>query len=105
MELPNDIIVKRVLEELRMLFPEAREANLLKATVVKIPESVYKAVPGVDKYRPDQVSPIENFFLCGDYTYQDYLASMEGAARSGKSVAEKLDAKMKQKVRIEHQPA
>jgi hypothetical protein len=31
--------------------------------------------------------------------------SMEGAARSGKSVAEKLDAKMKQKVRIEHQPA
>ncbi len=105
MELPNDVIVRRVLDELRMLFPKVREANLLKATVVKIPESVYKAVPGVDRYRPDQVSPVENFFLCGDYTYQNYLASMEGAARSGKSVAEKLDAKMKHRVHAEQQPA
>jgi zeta-carotene desaturase (EC 1.3.99.-) len=105
MELPNDVIVRRVLDELRMLFPKVREANLLKATVVKIPESVYKAVPGVDKYRPDQVSPVENFFLCGDYTYQNYLASMEGAARSGKSVAEKLDAKMEHRVHAEQQPA
>jgi len=84
-----------VMKELREQFPAAREAKLLKSVIVKIPESVYKAVPGVDKFRPDQVSPIENFFLCGDYTYQNYLASMEGAALSGKHVAEKLDAKMK----------
>lgn len=94
MELPNDVIVSRVLDELQQLFPAARAARLLKATVVKIPESVYKAVPGIDRYRPDQVSPIENFYLCGDYTYQKYLASMEGAALSGKAVAEKLDARM-----------
>ncbi|MCS7012174.1 MAG: FAD-dependent oxidoreductase [Chloroherpetonaceae bacterium] len=95
MQLPNDVIVARVLEELKTLFPVARTAKLLKATVVKIPESVYKAVPGVDRYRPDQLSPIENFYLCGDYTYQKYLASMEGAALSGKAVAEKLDAKVR----------
>lgn len=94
MALPNDVIVARVLEELQSLFPKSREAKLLKSTLVKIPESVYMAVPGVDKYRPDQRSPIENFFLCGDYTYQKYLASMEGAALSGKSAAEKLAAKM-----------
>jgi zeta-carotene desaturase len=97
MELPNDVIVEQVMKELEMLFPKVREAKLLKSTIVKIPESVYKAVPGVDRFRPDQVSPIANFFLCGDYTYQNYLASMEGAALSGKAVAEKLSAKLKEK--------
>ena len=47
-------------------------------------------MPDVDQFRPDQISPIKNFFLAGDYTYQRYLASMEGAALSGKLVAEKL---------------
>jgi len=97
MELPNDVIVEQVMKELQLLFPKVREAKLLKSTIVKIPESVYKAVPGVDKFRPDQVSPIANFFLCGDYTYQKYLASMEGAALSGRAVAEKLSAKLKEK--------
>ncbi|KER10782.1 MAG: zeta-carotene desaturase [[Candidatus Thermochlorobacteriaceae] bacterium GBChlB] len=95
MHLPNEVITARVMEELKTIFPKAREAKLLKSTIVKIPESVYKAVPGVDKFRPDQASPIENFFLCGDYTYQKYLASMEGAALSGRHVAEKLSAKLK----------
>jgi zeta-carotene desaturase len=78
-----------------------REAKLLKSTIVKIPESVYKAVPDVDKFRPDQVSPIRNFFLCGDYTYQNYLASMEGAALSGRAVAEKLSVHLAKKQNIE----
>lgn len=91
MEMPNDVIVAQVMKELESRFPKVREAKLLKSTIVKIPESVYKAVPDVDKFRPDQRSPIPNFFLCGDYTYQNYLASMEGAALSGKAVAEKLN--------------
>lgn len=93
-ELPNDIIIEQVLTELKTLFPKAKEAKLLKSAIVKIPESVYKAVPGVDRFRPDQASPIPNFFLCGDYTYQKYLASMEGAALSGRAVAEKLSARL-----------
>jgi zeta-carotene desaturase len=95
MDMPNEVIIDMIMKELGEQFPKVKTAKLLKSTIVKIPESVYKAVPGVDKYRPDQISPIENFFLCGDYTYQKYLASMEGAALSGKHVAEKLDAKLK----------
>ncbi|NTV98478.1 MAG: zeta-carotene desaturase, partial [Chlorobiaceae bacterium] len=75
-------------------FPLSRDAKLLKSTLVKIPQSVYKAVPDVDKYRPDQISPVGNFFLAGDYTDQHYLASMEGAALSGKLAAEKLVSKL-----------
>ncbi|AOS83320.1 zeta-carotene desaturase [Chlorobaculum limnaeum] len=94
MGLPNDVITEMVMKEINDRFPKSRGAKLLKSTIVKIPESVYKAVPDVDQYRPDQVSPIRNFFLAGDYTDQHYLASMEGAALSGKQVAEKLHQRL-----------
>ena len=65
-------------------------ARLLKSTVVRIPQSVYKARPGMDRHRPDQATGIPNFFLCGDFTRQDYLASMEGAVLSGKRVVARV---------------
>ena len=43
--------------------------------------------------RPNQTTPIKNFFLAGDYTMQRYLASMEGAVLSGKLCAEAVDRK------------
>jgi zeta-carotene desaturase len=90
MNMPNEVITELVMKDIHERFPKSRQAKLLKSTIVKIPQSVYKAVPDVDQFRPDQISPIKNFFLAGDYTYQRYLASMEGAALSGKLVAEKL---------------
>ena len=45
-------------------------------------------MPGCQQLRPDQTSPIANFFLAGDYTMQRYLASMEGAVLSGRLCAE-----------------
>ncbi|MDT9547117.1 MAG: FAD-dependent oxidoreductase [Chlorobium sp.] len=90
MGLPNDVITELVMKDIHDRFPKSRDAKLLKSTLVKIPQSVYKAVPDVDKCRPDQISPIKNLFLAGDYTDQHYLASMEGAALSGKQAAEKL---------------
>jgi 15-cis-phytoene desaturase len=59
--------------------------------VVKTPLSVYKTVPGCQQLRPDQATPIANFFLAGDYTMQRYLASMEGAVLSGKLCAQAID--------------
>ncbi|NTW69075.1 MAG: NAD(P)-binding protein [Chlorobiaceae bacterium] len=94
MTMPNDVIISMVMKDIHDRFPKSRDAKLLKSTLVKIPESVYKAVPDVDQFRPDQISPIKNFFLAGDYTYQRYLASMEGAALSGKQAAEKLLSKL-----------
>ncbi|WP_287373239.1 FAD-dependent oxidoreductase [Prosthecochloris sp.] len=94
MDMPNDVITEMVMKDIHDRFPKSRHAKLLKSTIVKIPESVYQAVPDVDKFRPDQISPIDNFYLAGDYTYQRYLASMEGAALSGRHVAEKLHARV-----------
>ena len=87
----DEDIVAATLEELEKLFPQhfggSDQAKLLKFKVVKTPLSVYKTVPGCQQLRPDQTSPIANFFLAGDYTMQRYLASMEGAVLSGKLCA------------------
>ena len=51
--------------------------------MVKLAQSLYREAPGMEPYRPDQRTPIGNFFLAGSYTRQDYIDSMEGATMSG----------------------
>ena len=79
--------------ELARLFPtevaqDGSKAKLVKYAVVKVPRSVYAAVPGRNKYRPSQRTPIPNFTLAGDWTSQKFLGSMEGAVLAGKLAAE-----------------
>ncbi len=85
-------IVAVTMAELEKLFPDQipHQAQLLKSHVVKTPRSVYKATPGRQACRPDQKTPIPNFYLSGDYTMQRYLASMEGAVLSGKLTAQAI---------------
>mmetsp|Transcript_53284 Transcript_53284/g.79155 ORF Transcript_53284/g.79155 Transcript_53284/m.79155 type:complete len:620 (-) Transcript_53284:98-1957(-) len=64
------------------------KAKLRKYTVVKVPRSVYAAIPGRNKYRPSQTTPIPGFTLAGDWTSQKFLGSMEGAVLGGKLAAE-----------------
>merc|ERR1719265_2970532 len=64
------------------------QARLRKFAVVKVPRSVYAAIPGRNKYRPSQETPIPKFTLAGDWTSQKFLGSMEGAILGGKLAAE-----------------
>ncbi|MFV9504217.1 MAG: FAD-dependent oxidoreductase [Oscillochloridaceae bacterium umkhey_bin13] len=93
-KLPDDELVRFVMDEFTRLHPIAREATLLKHTIVRIPNSVYQARPGVDKYRPDQATPLDNFFLAGDFTRQHFLASIEGATISAKQCVDRITAAM-----------
>ncbi|XP_062216613.1 15-cis-phytoene desaturase, chloroplastic/chromoplastic [Phragmites australis] len=88
-------IIDATMEELAKLFPDEiaadqSKAKILKYHVVKTPRSVYKTVPNCEPCRPLQRSPIEGFYLAGDYTKQKYLASMEGAILSGKLCAQSI---------------
>jgi 15-cis-phytoene desaturase len=69
------------------------EAKLIKYAVVKVPRSVYAAIPGRNKYRPSQTTPIPNFTMAGDWTSQKFLGSMEGATLGGKLAAEVVSAR------------
>lgn len=89
----DEEIIAATMTELERLFPtevaaDGSKAKLLKYAVVKVPRSVYAAIPGRNKYRPSQRSPIPNFTLAGDYTSQKFLGSMEGALLGGKLAAD-----------------
>ncbi|KAL0341776.1 UNVERIFIED_CONTAM: 15-cis-phytoene desaturase, chloroplastic/chromoplastic [Sesamum calycinum] len=91
----NEEIIDATMKELAKLFPDEiaadqSKAKILKYHVVKTPRSVYKTVPGTEPCRPLQKSPIDGFYLAGDYTKQKYLASMEGAVLSGKLCAQAI---------------
>ncbi|KAG7339689.1 zeta-carotene desaturase [Nitzschia inconspicua] len=91
----DEDIIDATLKELERLFPTEIGPNAVdggakvtKSTVVRVPRSVYAAVPGRNKFRPSQESPISNFVMAGDFATQKYLGSMEGAVLSGKLAAE-----------------
>ena len=78
-----DEIVAHTDRQVRALFPSAHNLKLTWSNVVKLAQSLYREAPGMEPYRPDQRTPIGNFFLAGSYTKQDYIDSMEGATMSG----------------------
>jgi zeta-carotene desaturase len=83
----NEEIAQHALKQIHELFPSSRELNMTWYSVVKLAQSLYREAPGMDVYRPDQKTPIPNFFLAGSYTQQDYIDSMEGATISGRRAA------------------
>ncbi len=83
----NEAIAHHVLKQVHELFPSSRELNMSWYSVVKLAQSLYREAPGMDPYRPNQKTPVTNFFLAGSYTQQDYIDSMEGATISGKQAA------------------
>jgi len=78
-----DAIVSHTDAQVRKLFPSAQNLNLTWSNVVKLAQSLYREAPGMEPYRPEQRTPVSNFFLAGSYTRQDYIDSMEGATMSG----------------------
>jgi squalene-associated FAD-dependent desaturase len=92
--LGHDEVERRVVAELRRLLPRLADARLLRARVVTEHAATFSAVPGVDRWRPTQVSPIDNLFVAGDWTNTGWPATMEGAVRSGYLAAEALLARV-----------
>jgi zeta-carotene desaturase len=89
-KMSNDTIAQHALKQIHDLFPSSRELTMTWFNVVKLAQSLYREKPGMDPYRPNQKTPIPNFFLAGSYTAQDYIDSMEGATISGKQAAQAI---------------
>lgn len=81
-------IIDLCVKELRDVLPASRDANLLKATVVKEVNATVSPRPGFDRWRPSQKTGISGFFLAGDWTRTGWPSTMEGAVRSGYLTAE-----------------
>src|SRR5437870_2903069 len=87
---PRQEIIDLCLGELREALPAVRDAELVKATVIKEAAATFSPEPGVHRWRPRQQTSVPRLFLAGDWTDTGWPATMEGTVRSGYLAAEAL---------------
>ena len=88
MGLDDDTVIARVLADMTKLYPLATKETLVKAKLVRVPKSVYRASPGAERLRPGSRTPVANLFLAGCYTNHRFPASIEGAMRSARAAVD-----------------
>jgi squalene-associated FAD-dependent desaturase len=88
LEMGRAEIIALALKELAEFFPAAREARLVKATVIKEVHATFAPAPLSDAFRLSPSSPWPRLFLSGDWTATGWPSTMEGAVRSGYLTAE-----------------
>jgi uncharacterized protein with NAD-binding domain and iron-sulfur cluster len=82
--------IRAVVDELAAVWPDVRAARLVHSRLVTEHKAVVSMLPGVDRLRPAQQSPIANVQLAGDWTNTGWPGTMEGAVRSGYLAAENI---------------
>lgn len=82
--------IRAVVEELAGVWSVVREARMVHSRLVTEHKAVVSMLPGVDRWRPPQQSPIGNLQLAGDWTQTGWPGTMEGAVRSGYLAAENV---------------
>jgi uncharacterized protein with NAD-binding domain and iron-sulfur cluster len=93
-ERTQDQTIAEVIAELAAVWPAVHQVTLRRARVVTERRAVFSAVPGVDRLRPGQQSPVANLQFAGDWTSTGWPATMEGAVRSGYLAAENILARI-----------
>ncbi len=86
--LSRNEIVDIAIGDLRLYFPKVKEAQLLKAHVIKEQRATFSAAPETEHLRPTPESGLPKVILAGDWTRTGWPATMEGAVRSGYLAAE-----------------
>ncbi len=93
-------VVAEVCDELRDVFPAARQAQLLRWKMVADPLAVFSVRPGIEALRPQQKTSAPALFLAGDWTQTGWPSTMEGAVRSGYLAAEAVLAAQGQATKV-----
>jgi hydroxysqualene dehydroxylase len=83
----NDELIAIAHDELIASMPAVHTANLLRAMVVREPRATFSLAPGQPP-RPGTATPLEGFFLAGDWIDTGLPATIESAVRSGVRAAD-----------------
>ena len=86
----DESVIDVVMRDLARVYPDATRERLVKAKLVRVPKSVYRATPGAERMRPGVRTPVRNVFLAGCYVDTKFPASIEGAVRSARMAADAL---------------
>ncbi len=87
-DVPNQKILEVVLSDLRHSLPGLANSRLKRSKVIKWPKATFSPLPGVERLRPIQKSPISNLYVAGEWTSTGWPSTMESAVRSGYLAAE-----------------
>jgi hydroxysqualene dehydroxylase len=83
----NEELIRIAHDELLDAMPAARDARLLRATVVREPKATFSLAPGQPE-RPQAETPITGLVLAGDWIDTGLPATIESAVRSGHRAAD-----------------
>ena len=83
----NPQLIDAALDEVRGALPLAREARVVRATVIREPRATFSLAPGQPE-RPGVQTPVRGLFLAGDWIGTRLPATIEAAVRSGHLAAE-----------------
>jgi len=78
------------LRELGAALPAVRKAKLLHSLVIKERFATFSPSPEAEPLRPPARTPIQGFFLAGDWTATGLPATIEGAVQSGYTAAREV---------------
>lgn len=81
--LKKDELTRIALDDLYKIFPDSRNSRLIRSTIIKERRATFSATPDAEKNRPSTKTPIQGFFLAGDWTDTGLPATIEGAVLSG----------------------
>jgi squalene-associated FAD-dependent desaturase len=83
-------VIDKVVEELRAVFPAAREATVIRSRLITEHRAALSMLPGVEENRPSQRTPVSGLYLAGCWTQTGWPSTMEGAVRGGYLAAEAI---------------
>jgi hydroxysqualene dehydroxylase len=83
-EWAGDVLAEQVIAEIAQTFPQLGAPLWHKVITEK--RATFSCRPNMQ--RPQNSTPLKNFYLAGDYTHSDYPGTLEGAARSGVNCAQ-----------------
>ncbi len=87
----NVELVEAAESALRRYFPVMAEAKVERTLVLREPDATFAASPETEKLRLGATTPIDGLYLAGDWTNTGLPATIEGAVRSGRRAAERVD--------------
>lgn len=84
----KDKLVGIALNDIQNMYPESKKARLIHSVVIKEKRATLADTATIDSCRPEANTPIDNFYLAGDWTATGLPATIEGAVKSGFTAAD-----------------
>jgi squalene-associated FAD-dependent desaturase len=87
-DVPNAELEKKFVAELKRVLPRARDAKVVRCTVIREKEATFVATPGVQRLPCE--TPVTGLYLAGEWTESDWPSTMEAAVASGTRAARRV---------------